>query len=73
MPRMPDTLASVWTYLCASTLLDDFEALEGLNEKERNKRIVSWGKRYEYGQKKGVDGVIRWAVDEDPGSGSLDH
>ncbi|KAI9710402.1 MAG: hypothetical protein M1812_007438 [Candelaria pacifica] len=71
MPRMPDTLAAVWTYVCASFFLDDFKGLEGLDEKERDKRIRQWGKKYEYGQKMGVDGVIRWAVDEDLGSASL--
>ncbi|KAI9742735.1 MAG: hypothetical protein M1835_003011 [Candelina submexicana] len=73
MPRMPDTLAAVWSYLCASFLLEDFEALEGLDEKERDKRIRSWGKRYEFGKKMGVDGVVRWAVDEDLGSATLGH
>lgn len=73
LPRMPDTLAAVFTYLCSSFLLADFEALEGLDEKDRDRRIVAWEKRYQYGIKMGVDGVIRWAVDEDLGSVNGGH
>ena len=70
LPRTPDTLAAVMSYICASQMLDDFEGLECLDKGERDRRIVALKKRYEYGQRRGVDGVVRWAVDEQYGDSS---
>ncbi|KAK5019867.1 hypothetical protein LTR39_000093 [Cryomyces antarcticus] len=67
LPRDPDTLAAVMSYVGASRMLDDFEGLEGMERKERDRMVKSWGKTYGYGWFVGRDGVGRWAVDEDAG------
>ena len=67
LPRVPDTLAAVMAYVCASRMLDDFEGLECLDKDERDRKIAVMRKRYGYGQIRGVDGVVRWAVDEKDG------
>lgn len=65
IPRVPDTLAGVWLYLCASdwvagAQLDDEGDEVGIeNEKGYG------GKRYWFGVARGVDGRQRWKVDED--------
>lgn len=66
IPRTPDTLGAVMSYLCASHMLLGFQALEGMDEKERRETIVGWGKRYRYGKMAGTDGVTRWMIDDCP-------
>ncbi|TKA63885.1 hypothetical protein B0A49_08402, partial [Cryomyces minteri] len=56
LPRDPDTLAAVMSYVGASRMLDDFEGLEGAESKERDRTVKSWGKTYGYGWFVGRDG-----------------
>ncbi|KUJ23940.1 uncharacterized protein LY89DRAFT_662720 [Mollisia scopiformis] len=65
MPRKPDTLAGVMSYLCDSHFLADFECCERLSSEEMEKRIGRAGKRYAFGQFVGVDGKKRWMVEEE--------
>jgi hypothetical protein len=64
MPRKPDTLAGVMSYLCDSHFLVDFESCGRLMGGELEKRIGRAGKRYEFGRFVGVDGKRRWMVEQ---------
>jgi uncharacterized YccA/Bax inhibitor family protein len=63
MPRKPDTLASVMSYLCTSRLLDDIAGYGAVEGKEMEEVIRRNGVRYMYGRFEGVDGIVRWMVD----------
>jgi len=65
MPRKPDTLAGVMSYLCDSHLLMDFEGCDTITGAELDKRIGRSGKRYEFGQFVGVSGKQRWMIEEE--------
>ena len=65
IPREPDTLASVWTYLCASEMLGDMDGMEYMDEKRRDRTIMVGGRRYFYGMATGVDGRDRYMVDHE--------
>jgi hypothetical protein len=64
LPRKPDNIAAVMTYVCDSVMNKDFEGLERVNLKERDKQIRELRKRYRYGLRRGEDGKERWVVDE---------
>lgn len=64
LPRKPDNMAAIMTYVCDSKMNEDFEGLEKVDVKERNKKIVGLRKRYRYGERKCQDGRRRWVVDE---------
>ncbi len=64
LPGTPDTLGGVISYICASRMLGDFEGCEGLRGRETEKRIVGLGKKYTYGEYIGVDGRVRWMIEE---------
>lgn len=49
LPRRPDNIAAVMTYVAATGMARDFDGLEGLSVRERNKAIVDMGKNYAYG------------------------
>jgi hypothetical protein len=70
-PRQPDTLASVWTYLCASNMLEDLEGMEFMAEKARNKSITRAARRYFYGMANGSDGKDRYMVDHEGAGGAV--
>lgn len=65
LPRAPNTLLGVMSYLADSKMLDDFEGLELLKKTEIDNRIAGMGKRYGYGRFVGVDGQVKWMVDEE--------
>jgi hypothetical protein len=65
MPRAPDTLAGVISYVCDSQMAENFEGCEWLNTKELNERVAGMGRMYSYGTYRGVSGKSRWMVDED--------
>ncbi|TID22864.1 hypothetical protein E2P81_ATG01997 [Venturia nashicola] len=65
LPRTPDTILAVMSYVADSRLLDDFDGCEGLRSREVENRVNGLGKRYGYGQYVGVDGQTKWMVDED--------
>jgi hypothetical protein len=65
LPRAPDTIAAVVSYVADSRMLDDFEGFEYLDDREMNSRLAVTGKRYVYGKRPGSDGRSRYLVDED--------
>jgi len=64
LPRPPDTLGGVISYICASRMLTDFDQCTGLGNGELRRRIAGLGKRYTYGKYVGIDGQIRWMIEE---------
>ncbi|GKT94923.1 hypothetical protein Ct61P_12773 [Colletotrichum tofieldiae] len=64
LPRRPDSVASVITYVAGTTMSRDFGATSGLGSKTADKTIAEMGKRYGYGMKVEEDGRQRWVVDE---------
>ncbi|KAF2397668.1 hypothetical protein EJ06DRAFT_464434, partial [Trichodelitschia bisporula] len=64
LPRRPDTVAAVMTYVCDSRMCEDFEGGEKVSVKERDRHVVRLGKRYGYGVREGADGGGRWVVDD---------
>jgi hypothetical protein len=65
LPRAPDTILGVMSYVANSKMLDSFEGCELLRSKDVDNRITGLGKRYGYGRFKGVDGQVKWMVDEE--------
>jgi len=70
LPRKPDNVAAVLTYVCQSHMVEDFEGVEILSVRERDRRIRDLRKRYGYRVRKGEDGLGRWTIDEIPDVGS---
>ena len=64
LPRPPDTLGSVISYICASRMLADFDQCTGLGNRELKRRIAGMGNRYTYGKYVGLDGQLRWMIEE---------
>lgn len=64
LPRTPDSVAAVMSYICASRMVEDFEGSECLSSGMMMKRVEGLKKRYRYGSLIGMDGATRWAVDE---------
>jgi hypothetical protein len=67
LPRRPDNIAAVMTYVAGTSMVKDFYGLEELSTSERNKAVEKMGKTYAYGWRKEDDtGRTRWIVDEVP-------
>ena len=64
IPRKPNTLGGVMSYLCSSRMLDDFEGTEGLDERTMRARFRGLGKKYEFCETVRRDGKLAWTVDE---------
>ena len=64
LPRPPDTLGGVISYLCNSRMIDNFDGCTGVGNGELEKRISRLGKKYNYGEYMGVDGQVRWMIEE---------
>jgi hypothetical protein len=64
LPREPNTLAGVWSYLCASRMRGAFEELGDLKKCDFDRVVGGMEKTYCLGWKAGTDGVERWTVDE---------
>ncbi|KAK0730262.1 hypothetical protein B0H67DRAFT_638781 [Lasiosphaeris hirsuta] len=64
LPRRPDTIGAVMTYVAGTRMGRDFYGLEHMSTKERNEAIRKMGKVYAYGWRKEEDGRVRWVVDE---------
>lgn len=60
IPRTPSTLAAVMSYLCSSRMLDDFEGMEGLDDRTKKQRSRVMSKKYEFAR----DGKLAWTVDD---------
>ena len=65
LPRSPDTIAAVASYVADSRMLEDFEGCEYLDNRQLFNRIAGLGKRYVYGKSLGSDGQSRYLIDED--------
>jgi hypothetical protein len=67
LPRKPDSVANVLSYVVGSRMCDDFEGLERVKVSDRDKAIRAQAKRYGYGKRAEVDAngetIERWVVD----------
>jgi hypothetical protein len=70
LPRAPDTLGGVISYLCDSHMLYNFDQCTELGNRELCRRIEGFGKEYSYGKYVGVDGQVRWMIEESTDSSS---
>lgn len=66
LPRRPDSIAAVMTYVAGTEMVKDFYGVEGLSTRERDKAIRRLNKTYAYGWRKEDNGRVRWVVDEVP-------
>jgi hypothetical protein len=64
LPRRPDSVAAVMTYVAGTNMARDLEGMEGMKQKEKDQRIERLGKRYAYGIRVDQDGRKRFVVDE---------
>jgi hypothetical protein len=62
LPRKPNSTAAVMTYLADSRMLADFEGLERMKERERNRWVEEQNRRYEYSLR-AREGEMRWVID----------
>lgn len=65
LPRAPNTLGSVWSYLCGSRMVGDFADLACLETERRDRVVEAMGVMYGLRRERGTDGVTRWGVDYD--------
>lgn len=67
MPRVPETIAVVLSYICTSRMAADFAAMgmENLTQRERDEVIIAKNRRYRFAKMMGEDGKERWCVDYD--------
>jgi hypothetical protein len=68
VPRPPDTLGGVISYICNSRMLDTFDGCTELGNGEMVRRISRLRKKYTYGEYVGVDGQVRWMIEESSNS-----
>lgn len=72
LPRTPNTLASIFSYLCASRLLRDFAGLATLDARARRRQLDMLSsvapRTYVLKKMRTEDQVVRWAVDYDESS-----
>ncbi len=65
LPRRPDTIANVMTYVANPGIVRDFQGLESQSVRRRNQAIRDMKNTYAYGwRKEDAGGRIRWVVDE---------
>jgi hypothetical protein len=65
LPRAPETLGAVVSYVADTRMLGDFEGYEYLDDRDMGARLTMTGKKYVYGKMHGSDGQERYLVDED--------
>jgi hypothetical protein len=63
LPRAPESIASVMTYVAGTSMTRDFNGLEQLKRSERDQAIRDLEKSYAYGWRREEDGRVRWIVD----------
>ncbi|KAL8243705.1 hypothetical protein R6Q59_009963 [Mikania micrantha] len=66
MPRSPETIGAVYSYLCASRFacaMGTAHSVEELSEDEREDTLIATGWRFSFTDKPGIDGRERWTVD----------
>jgi Protein of unknown function (DUF3433) len=66
LPRPPNSIAAVMTYVAGTSMTRDFDGLEQLSVSQRNRKIAHLGKAYAYGWRRDEAGRVRWVVDEAP-------
>lgn len=66
LPRAPDSIASVMTYVAGTRMTRDFNGLEQLSKSERDQAIRDLEKSYAYWWRREEDGRVRWIIDEVP-------
>ncbi len=66
LPRRPDSIGAVMTYVAGTNMVRDFHGLEELGVSDRNRAICQLNKTYAYGWRKEESGRVRWVVDEVP-------
>jgi hypothetical protein len=67
LPRAPESIAAVMTYVAGTSMTRDFNGLEQLKRKERDRAIRDLEKSYAYWWRREEDGRVRWVVDVVPG------
>jgi hypothetical protein len=65
LPRAPNTLAGVVSYVSDSRMVEDFEGCEYMDDTELNGKLGRLGKTYGFGRRPGSDGEQRHLVDEE--------
>ncbi|KAK4550079.1 hypothetical protein LTR36_003046 [Oleoguttula mirabilis] len=65
IPRKPETLGAVMSYMAGSRLLDDFDGLDGQDNDTRDRRVRLLKKKYIFKEMTRRDGEYAWTVDED--------
>jgi hypothetical protein len=66
LPRAPNSIAAVMTYVAGTRMIRDLDGLEQLSISERNRKIRDLRKAYAYGWRREEGGQVRWVVDEVP-------
>lgn len=65
LPRSPNTIAAILSYLCGSHLLESFADLATVDERTRHRRVEALARRYVLAKRPNVDQVVRWSIDYD--------
>ena len=65
IPRTPNTVAAIFSYLCASRMLDDFADLATVEGEKREERINDMGRTYCLDVMDDGQGTARWTIDYD--------
>jgi hypothetical protein len=64
LPRAPDTLAAVWSYVCgAPALLGDVADLGAVSARRRDALVRGLGRGYSLEKRLCADGAVRWTID----------
>jgi hypothetical protein len=63
LPRKPDTLGGVMSYLCASQFLTRVNGYNRLDDKEMEKQFTLDQRRYMYGRFEDANGVDRSMIE----------
>lgn len=66
LPRAPESIAAVMSYVAGTSMTRDFNGLEQLKRQERDRAIRDLEKSYAYWWRREEDGRIRWVVDVVP-------
>ncbi|CAI4216008.1 unnamed protein product [Parascedosporium putredinis] len=64
MPRRPNSVAALMTYVAETNMSRDFTSIEEMRRKERERAIEGLGKSYGYGLRTDEAGRKRWVVDQ---------
>lgn len=68
MPRRPDTIGNILSYVCGSEMVKDWNSsfaihMECLGQKARDTLIIQSGRRFCFGRMHGMDERERWCID----------